>query len=361
MRRPIQVTHPTLASLQEVLPYFEEIWNEGMLTNDGPLVQRFESELARRLGVAHVVCVNSGTMALQLCTRALELQGEIITTPFTFIGTANAIQWEGCEPVYADIDAQTWNLDPAKIEGKISSRTSAILPVHVFGNPCDTVAIQQIAEKHGLEIFYDAAHATSVNKDGRSLLINGRVSVLSFHATKVLNTAEGGACVTEEAELAERLRALRFFGFDQDKTVRGLGINAKMSEISAALGLANLALLDSALATRRNKYLLYQELLAPCTSIHFQQFSNSEYNYTYMPILLDEPQQVTAVMNKLEEQKVFPRRYFYPALHQVEGLESGDSLPVAEDISSRILCLPLYDQLADEDIRLICRLILECA
>lgn len=360
MKHPIQVTHPSLAPLEEVLPYLEEIWNRGMLTNDGPLLSRFEEELANYLQVSNVICVSSGTMALQLSLRSLELEGEVITTPFTFIATANVLCWERCTPVFADICKDSWNIDPESVEAHITDKTRAILAVHVFSNPCDTDALEKIASKHQLKLIYDAAHAISVRKDDHSLLTRGDVSTLSFHATKILNTAEGGACITDDTVLAKKLRSLRFFGFDDDRNVQASGINGKMSELSAALGLANLRRLEQALQLRKEKYEMYLDLLGRNSSISFQKINPGEYNYAYMPVLLDSSEQVESVINKLRQNNIFPRRYFYPALHSLEIFKQNVSLPVAEDISARILCLPLYDSLADEDITTICRLTGEC-
>lgn len=360
MKKSILVTRPSLAPLSELLPYLEEIWASGMLTNDGPMVRRFEQSLAEYLQVADVVCVNNGTNALQLSLRALELEGEIITTPFTFIATANAVLWEHCKPVFADICPDTWNIDPGDIEARITEKTSAILAVHVFGRPCDTAALSRIATEHGLRLVYDAAHAIAVTTGDDSIMRHGDASIVSFHATKALNTAEGGACITDNSELAEKLRKLRFFGFDSDKRITGAGTNAKMSEICAALGLANLGRMDRVLQDRKTRYELYLQELQDLPRLRFQSFKADEYNYVYMPVLLDSDERVRAVTARLEENAIYPRRYFYPALHRLDLFGRQERLPVAEDIAQRILCLPLYDSLAEADIRKICSLVREC-
>jgi dTDP-4-amino-4,6-dideoxygalactose transaminase len=356
-KRPVHVTRSSLAPLEELLPYLESIWDSGMMTNDGPLVQRFEQELANYLDVPDVICVSSGTSALQLTLRALDIRGEVITTPFTFIATANVIAWENCTPVFVDICPDTWNIDVDKIEQKITPKTTAILAVHVFSSPCDTEQLASIAEQHNLKLIYDAAHAIAVKKNGHSLLKQGEISTLSFHATKILNTAEGGACVTEDPELANRLRRLRFFGFNENKEVVDIGINAKMSEISAALGLVNLKHLDNMLAIRRKKYELYQQCLGDLSFVQFQSFLPGEYNYAYMPVLLENQDQVERIIGDLENEEIYPRRYFYPSLDTLHFPGSQTSMPVTERVSRNILCLPLYDTLPEDDIELICRLI----
>jgi len=356
MNEPIYVTQPSLAPLEEFNAYLSQIWATGVMTHNGPLLQRFERELSAYEDVPDTICVANGTCAMQLAIRALDLQGEIITTPFTFIATANIISWERCKPVFVDIDPDTWNIDPDGIEAAITERTVAILPVHVFSAPCDVARIQGLAERHGLKVIYDAAHAMCVRVRGKSIMSYGDVSCTSFHATKLLNACEGGACFTGNRHLAARLRRMRFFGFDEDKNIVDDGMNAKMTEISAGLGLANLNHLDEVRETRKAKYELYQELLSHHEHVTFQRFDPNEYNYSYMPILFDTQQRLQDVLEKLAEEGVYPRRYFYPSLHNVEVFESTQ-LPVAESVASRIACLPLYTTLEDDAIRKICELI----
>lgn len=250
----IYVTMPTLAPLEDIHELLKGIWATGIMTHNGPLVQRFEKEVGDYLNVPKVVSCVNGTFALQMAIRALKLKGEIITTPFTFIATSNSILWEGCTPVFVDIDSETFNIDPKKIEEKITYHTVAIMPVHVFGNACDIEAIDAIAKKHNLKVIYDAAHAVGVNYKGKSIFQYGDISCTSFHATKMLNTTEGGACFTTNEELDAKLRRIRFFGFENHADIIEDGTNAKMTEVHAAVGLANLKYLDKALADRKKKY-----------------------------------------------------------------------------------------------------------
>ncbi len=353
---PIYVTQPSLAPLEELNRYLQHIWSTGVMTHNGPLVQQLERELADYLGLDDVVCVVNGTAALQLAIRALDIAGEVITTPFTFIATANIIAWERCIPVFVDIDPDTWNIDAAQIEARITDKTAAILPVHVFSNPSDIESIEAIAKKHRLPVIYDAAHAMAVNYRGRSILSRGDVNCVSFHATKLFNTGEGGACIAQNTEVAARIRRMRFFGFNENKEIVDDGMNGKMTEISAGLGLANLAHLNAVIRNRRYKYELYQALLRNCEYVTFQKFQPDEYNYSYMPIIFDTTAQLLDTMRKLNAENIFPRRYFYPSLHNVKLFESP-FLPVAERIATTVLCLPLYDQLADSDIERICNTI----
>ncbi len=352
-KKPIYVTQPSLAPIKDFTPYLEKIWESGVMTHNGPLMHQLERELGQYLGVDDVVCLVNGTCALQLAIRALNLEGEIITTPFTFIATANIIAWERCKPVFVDIDPGTWNIDADKIEEKITDKTRGILPVHVFSAPCDIEGIRRIADKHGLKVIYDAAHAMCVDYAGQSILNYGDVSCLSFHATKLFNTCEGGACVTKDKELAARIRRLRFFGFDEKKDIVDDGMNAKMTEVSAALGLANLRCLDEVRKNRRDKYELYQSLLSDRPYIRFQRFHPDEYNYSYLPIVFDTEDRLLEAEKKLNGEKIYPRRYFYPALHETSIFEDA-ALPVAESVARTILCLPLYGALGEDSINRIC-------
>jgi dTDP-4-amino-4,6-dideoxygalactose transaminase len=360
----INVTQPSLAPLSEFIPYLERIWASGIMTHNGPLLHELERELARTFGVPDVVCVGNGTAALQLALRALDITGgEVITTPFTFIATANIIRWERCTPVFVDIDPDTWNIDPALIEAAITPQTRAILPVHVFSAPCDVQAIKAIADRHRLKVIYDAAHATAVDLEQRSVMMHGDVSCLSFHATKLFNTCEGGACVTDNPELAARIRRMRFFGFDENKEIVDDGMNAKMTEIAAALGLANLKYLTPVRANRRNKYTLYMKCLQESRQIRFQKFHPEAYNYSYMPVVFDSEDTLLRVESHLKANGIVPRRYFWPSLNTVlplqrESVPTRRSLPVSERIASRVLCLPLHDQLPDQEIRRISDLVL---
>jgi dTDP-4-amino-4,6-dideoxygalactose transaminase len=347
--RPIYVTQPSLAPLAEFNEYLGKIWSTGVMTHNGPFLLQLEKDISAYLNIHDAVCLSNGTSALQLAIRAMDLHGEIITTPFTFIATANIIAWERCTPVFVDIDPGTWNIDADKIEAAITDKTCAILPVHVFSAPCDVEKIEKIAEQYDLKVIYDAAHAMCVKTDGKSIMNYGDISCTSFHATKLFNTCEGGACFSRYKDLLERIRRMRFFGFDVDKNITDGGMNAKMTEISAVLGLANLQHLPEVEMIRRSKYELYMELLADCKYVSFQQFNPEAYNYSYMPILLDTEERLFKVLKVLNDKKIYPRRYFYPSLHTLD-IFKHQSLPIAEDIASRILCLPLYTELKNEDI-----------
>lgn len=345
----IYVTMPTLAPLEDVTRLMQGVWERGIMTHNGPLVQRFEKEVADFLHLQNIVSVVNGTIAIQLAIRALKLKGEIITTPFTFIATISSIIWEGCTPVFVDIDAETLNMDADKIEDKITERTCAILPVHVFGNPCEIEAIDAIAKKHNLKVIYDAAHAVGVNYKGKSIFEYGDISTTSFHATKMLNTAEGGACFATDGELHEGLKRLRFFGFDDSKNVVGDGTNAKMTEVHAAIGIANLHYLQAALDDRKEKYTLYKELLSQSSDLKFQKI-NEDCNYSYFPVIFPSEAMLLMVEKKLNVSGIYPRRYFYPSVNTFTHILPYMEMPVSEDIAKRILCLPLYCDLSKKNI-----------
>jgi len=355
---PIYVTQPTLAPLPEVTALLEGVWASGIMTHNGPLVQRFERECVEQLGLRQMVAVNNGTIAIQMAIQALELRGEIITTPFTFVASINAILWEHCTPVFADIDPATLNIDPEKVEAAVTSRTVAIMPVHVFGNPCEVERIQAIANAHGLKVLYDAAHAVGVDYKGQSLLNYGDISATSFHATKMLNTAEGGGCVAANAELHERLKEIRFFGYNERKEIVRNGFNGKMTEVHAAVGIANLAYLPQALADRKKKYMLYKTLLSECQDLAFQRI-NLSANYSYFPVIFPSEPVALYVERQLQASGIFPRRYFYPSVNTYTAIVPYQPMPVSEDIAKRILCLPLYYALAEADVERIAAVVLK--
>ncbi|MEY3051123.1 MAG: dTDP-4-amino-4,6-dideoxy-D-glucose transaminase [Bacteroidota bacterium] len=344
------VSSPSLASLEEYLSLLRTPWESGVLTHNGPLVQRLEAELREYLPVRNIVTLVNGTIALQLAIKALDIKGEVITTPFSWVATASAIRWEQCTPVFVDIDPHTLNIDPAKIERAITHRTTAIMAVHVFSNPCDTEAIADIARRRNLKVIYDAAHAVGVRYQGRSVLEHGDVSATSFHATKIFNTGEGGACITLDDDLHQRLQRLRFFGYDAAKEVVEDGTNGKMTEIHAALGLANLPYLDQVIARRRDIFGLYHQGLKDMPAIRFQQFDPAAYNFSYMPVIFDTEQQLLAVEKDLVAHQILPRRYFYPSLNTLPAVAPYQPMPVSESIADRILCLPSNNQLTDEDV-----------
>lgn len=353
----IYVTMPTLAPLEEVNELMTGIWESGIMTHNGPLVQRFEKECAEYHEVPNLVTCVNGTIALQMAIRALRLKGEIITTPFTFIATINSILWEGCTPVFVDIDSDTLCIDPKKIEEKITYHTVGIMPVHVFGNCCDIEAIDAIAKKHNLKVIYDACHSVGVKYKGQSIFNYGDISVTSFHATKMLNTTEGGGCFTLNKELDEKLRRIRFFGFENHADIVEDGTNGKMTEVHAAVGLANLKYLDAALADRKRKYAMYKEALSKDKSLKFQKI-NEGCNYSYFPVIFKDEETLLEVLAKLNANHIFPRRYFYPSVNTFSRLVPYTPMPVSEDIASRILCLPLYYTLSEQDIQRIIDIIL---
>lgn len=349
--RPLYQCSPALAPLSEYVELLEKMWETGILTHNGPMVQELESRLISRLKLHNFVAATNGTVALQMAIRALACEGEIITTPFTWIATVSAIKWERCTPVFVDIDPQTLNIDPAKIEAAITPRTSAIMPVHVFGNPCDVDAIDEIARRHGLKVIYDAAHAVGSSYHGQSLLNYGDISATSLHATKLLNSGEGGGCVTSSPELFEALRRIRFFGHDENKDIVEDGLNGKMTEIHAALGLANLKYLDELLAERKQMYSSYLNCLENTPGVQFQSHTENGCNYSYFPIIFETESLTSAVIGDLETQGIYPRRYFSPSLNTLDKLVDASTAPISESISRRVICLPLHPRVSDDDIQ----------
>lgn len=354
----IQVTRPSLAPLDRYAEILEGVWQRGILTHNGPLVQQLERELAERLHVPSLIAVTNGTVALQLAIRALGLKGEIITTPFTWIATVSAILAEGCTPVFADIDPATFNLCPIDVSRKINKNTVAILPVHVFSNPCQLDAFDHLAQAHGLKLIYDGAHAFDVTVGDRPLAAAGDITALSFHATKLFNTGEGGACVTLHQDIDARLRRLRFFGHDAHKDVVDHGYNGKMTEIHAALGLANLAIHAQVAAKRRQDHEHYVRRLQRSSVITFQKIDPDAYNYGYMPIVFAAEDLLDRAIAALEREGIVPRRYFHPAVNTYRKILPYQPMPIAEDLANRILCLPHYYDLGADDIDRICDIVL---
>ena len=354
---PIFVTQPSLAPLEEFTQLLKEVWRNGILTHNGPLVQRLEKEISEKLDLDHFISVTNGTIAIQMAIKALEIKGEIITTPFTWVATLSAIQWEGCTPVFCDIDSDTLNMDPEKIEAAINDKTVAIMPVHVFGNPCDVEAIERIAEKHGLKIIYDAAHAIGSTYKGKSLLAYGDISATSLHATKLLNTAEGGGCIAKNEILREKLKRIRFFGHNNSKDIVEEGFNGKLTEVHSALGIANLKYYDIVLKDRKDKYDYYKNALQNLPGVRFQIIKQGEPNYSYFPVIFDSEQQLLNVEKALNDAQIIPRRYFYPAVNTLNAIVPYVEMPIAEDIAKKILCLPLYWNLDMEDLEKIINVI----
>ena len=346
----IYVTQPSLAPLDEYVEILQGVWERGILTHNGPVVQELEIELAKKLKINNLVAVSNGTIAIQMAIKALELKGEIITTPFTWIATISAIKWEGCTPVFCDINPGSLNIDVSKIEEKISDKTVAIMPVHVFGNPCDVEKIETIAKKYNLKVIYDAAHAMGSVYQGKSIFDYGDISATSLHATKLFNTAEGGACITTDKALHEKLKRIRFFGHNDAKDIVEDGFNGKMTEVHAALGMANLKYYDNVLADRKKKYVLYKNALLELEGLQFQEFEIGEPNYSYFPVIFNSEEKLLQVAEQLSKIKVYPRRYFYPSVNTYTKVIDYTHCPVSEDISKRILCLPLYWNLQEDEI-----------
>ena len=366
--RPIYVTQPHLAPLAEFLPYLEQIWENRILTNGGPFHQQFEQALCEYLGVEHLSLFANGTLGLVTALQALRITGEVITTPYSFVATAHSLLWNGIKPVFVDVEPETLNLDPAKIESAITPQTTAILPVHCYGQACDVAAIQRIADNYNLKVIYDAAHAFGVPSGNGSLLRHGDLSVLSFHATKTFNTFEGGAIICPDARTKQRIDHLKNFGFVDEVTVVAAGINGKMSEINAAFGLLQLKHIGAALARRREIATLYCRLLADVRGIRCLPACSSEYsNHTYFPILVEPgfPINRDALFQKFRERNIFVRRYFHPLISDFPMYRSlpsaqAGNLPVARNASARVLCLPIYPELKDDDVLRIAALISEC-
>jgi dTDP-4-amino-4,6-dideoxygalactose transaminase len=353
----ITVTKTFLPPLDEYHALLRGVWERGWVTNEGPLVAELENTLKSYLGVKHLLFVSNGTIALQLAIRALNLTGDIITTPFSYVATSSSIVWENCRPVYVDIDPNTWCLDPNLIEAAITPTTQAILATHVFGFPCAVEAIQQIAQRHGLRVIYDAAHAFGVKYDNRSVLHYGDISTVSFHATKLFHTGEGGAVITADDALAEKLAYMRNCGHVKANQIAGLGINAKNSEIHAALGLCVLPWVPSLIARRRTLTRLYDRLLPPSMVHHPQLLAQAEINYSYYPVLMPSESHLLAAVETLKQAEIYPRRYFYPALTDLPYVETGMPCPVAQDVASRVLCLPLYYELTELEVEQIATIV----
>jgi dTDP-4-amino-4,6-dideoxygalactose transaminase len=352
-KKPIFVTQPSLAPLSEFTELLEDVWDSSILTHNGPFVQRFEKELCEKLSIRNFVTVANGTIALQMAIKALELRGEIITTAFTWIATVSAIKWEGCIPIFCDIDSDTLNIDPTKIEALITKETVAIMPVHVFGNSCDVDAIEKIAKKYNLKVIYDAAHAIGSTYKNRSVLEYGDISVTSLHATKLLNTGEGGGCISKNNDLNKKLKRIRFFGHNDQNQIVEDGFNAKLTEVHAALGLSNLKYLDEVMVDRKVKYQKYYEALKGFEHLTFQKNKLGQPNYSYFPIIFDCENHLLKVVSVLNKNNIFPRRYFYPSVNMLYKVVNYQDAPVSEDVSKRILCLPLYWKLTHNEIEYI--------
>lgn len=342
----IQVTKSSMPPIGEYEEYLKQIWDNNQLTNNGPLSQQFEEKVTEYLGIdkKRFKFVANGTLALQLALRSLGItEGEVITTPFSYVATTSAILWEGCSPVYVDIDPYTLNIDPTKIEAAITPDTKAILAVHVFGNPCDVYEIEKIAQKHSLKVIYDAAHAFDVKLKGRSIFEFGDISTTSFHATKLFHTIEGGGVYSKTTKTIKQVELLKRFGHDGEDH-KMLGINAKATEFQAAMGLANLKYIKSNIKKRQRHVALYDHsIMVPIQKQSIDK--DVSYNYAYYPIILKDQKTTLNLQKTLNKKGIFARRYFYPSLNELPYLNNLQRCPVSEDIASRILCLPLYSDL----------------
>ena len=367
MSKPIYVTQPYLPPLEEFTPYLEQIWNNKILTNGGPFHQQLEQALCDYLGVKHVALFSNGTLGLITALQSLRITGEVITTPYSFVATAHSLLWHGNKPVFVDVEPNTLNIDPSKIEAAITPQTTAIMPVHCYGNPCDVAAIQKIADNYNLRVIYDAAHAFGVEDAGGSILRHGDLSVLSFHATKVFNTFEGGAIICPDAKTKIRIDQLKNFGFVDETTVVASGINAKMSEINAAFGLLQLKHMPQVMQRRAEIDFAYREQFASTKGIHcISKGEQTSPNNSYFPILIQPnyPLSRDDLYQKLKDHNINARRYFYPLISEFPMYRSLPSatrsnLPVAIAAADKVLCLPIYPGLSHTDQQRVIDLIKE--
>lgn len=356
--KPFYVTQPHLPPLEEFIPYLAKIWESKILTNSGPFHQHLERELCAYLGIKHLALFTNATIALVTALQALRVTGEVITTPYSFVATAHSLLWNGIKPVFVDIDANTLNLDPSKIEAAITPQTTAIMPVHCYGHPCDVDGIQKIADTYGLKVIYDAAPAFGVQCHGGSLLNHGDLSVLSFHATKIFTTFEGGAIACPDAKTKQRIDHLKNFGYVNEVTVVAPGINGKMSEFNAALGLLQLKHIDQSIARRKRIDVIYRERLKEVKGIHcLEDAGETAANYAYFPILVrpEYPLIRDELYQKMRDRGIFARRYFYPLISDFpmyRGLPSAarSNLPAASKAANEVICLPIYPALGNEQI-----------
>lgn len=354
----ILVNRPFLPPQEIYQSYLDGIWKRQWLTNMGPLASDLEIKLKERLKVDHLLFVTNGTVAIQMAIKALDLKGEIITTPFSFIATTSSIVWESCKPIFVDIDEHSLNIDANKIEAAITENTSAILATHVYGNPCDVEKIEEIAKKHNLKVIYDAAHAFGVEVNGKSIFEYGDISTCSLHSTKLFHSIEGGLVITKDAELLKKLAYVRNFGFDGPEKFAELGINGKNSEFHAAMGLANLQFIDKISEKRKALTERFDEKLKNLKAKRPVWHKDSENNYSYYPIVFESEELLLKCVNELQRHEIFTRRYFYPSLATAVPYVEPQHLPITDDISRRVLCLPLYYDLTFEEVDLIVRMLL---
>lgn len=352
----INVTKTFFPPLKEYNEQLKRVWKNEWLTNRGELLQELESKIIDYLGTSNVIIMNNGTIPLQIALKVLGNKGEVITTPFSYVATSASIVWENCTPIFVDIDPEYLTIDESKIEEAITSKTTAILATHVFGNPCNIDAIESLAKKHNIKVIYDAAHCFGVTYKGKSIFEYGDVSTCSFHATKLFHTGEGGALFCKNEELRQKMFYSHNFGHDGPLKFHGLGINGKISELQAAMGLSVLPYMDEIIESRRKAVDFYNQNLDFSNIVGLKLRDNSNWNYSYYPIIFQSEEILLKVQMKLNEQQIFPRRYFYPSLNTIEYM-NGKLMPISESISSRIMCLPLSFSLEEKDLNNICLII----
>lgn len=354
----IPVTKPFLPPLEDYKIYLEGVWKREWLTNMGPLASQLEMDLKDYLKVQHLLYVTNGTVALQMAIKALDLKGEIITTPFSFVATTSSIVWEGCTPVFVDINRDSLNIDATQIEAAITDKTSAILATHVYGNPCDVVEIERIAKKHNLKVIYDAAHAFGVEIDGKSIFEFGDISTCSLHATKLYHSVEGGLVITTDPEILKKLASIRNFGISGHETFSELGLNGKNSEFHAAMGLSNLKYIEQISSKRKSIIKRYDDKLQSLRASRPVWHKMSENNASYYAVVFDSEELMLRCKEQLQLNEIGTRRYFYPSLASALPYLQPNAFEVTDDIAKRVLCLPLYFDLTMEEVDLICRLLL---
>jgi len=353
----IPVTKPYLPKIDKYQQYVVNIYERQWLTNNGPLVNDFELKLKKYLGLKHLLYVSNGTIALQIAIKSLGLKGEIITTPFSYVATTSSIVWEGCTPIYIDIDEQTLNIDPNKIEAAITPKTTAILATHCFGNACDIEAIDKIAQKHKLKVIYDAAHCFGTTYKGKSIFEYGDISTTSLHATKLMHSIEGGVVFTKDPDLLKRMSYMRNFGHDGPEKFNGVGINGKNSEFHAAMGLCVLEDIDIILNKRKTQSEYYDQLLIKMNIRKPVIQKQCDFNYAYYPVIFESEEKALKAKKALEEKEVSPRRYFYPSLSKLDYVKTTQMI-ISDKVSSSILCLPLYHQLSKKEQKMIALILL---
>jgi dTDP-4-amino-4,6-dideoxygalactose transaminase len=353
----INVTKPFLPPIEEYQRYIQQIWERNWLTNNGPLVNELELRLKEHLEVDHLLYLNNGTIALQIAIKALKLSGEIITTPFSYVATTSSIIWEGCTPIFVDVDAATLNIDADKIEAAITPETSAIIATHTYGNPCEIDAIQQIADRHSLKIIYDAAHCFGTTYKGKSIYLYGDISTASFHATKIFHTIEGGAVFTKDPELLKKMAYMRNFGHNGPTDYAEVGINGKNSEFHAAMGLVNLKYIAANADSRKRQHEQYTTWMKFLKLRTIKITPYSKVNYSYYPVIFQSEEAILKAIEMLNGHLIYPRRYFYPTLNNLRYVKQC-ATPVCDSISPKVLCLPVYHTLSTEEIDFICRLLL---